>query len=535
MEAYEEHIKKCHEPVLSFECDIRTQEFQSGHELENQVKSEQCEKNDYKQLGDNELTKPTQKHSKRKNIECNQCIFQCQDANSFIAHLLEQHGNNSEMIQCPHCDYKSSDEGSLDFHIENNHVELALLGHISGNQDLLSKNFETFKDELTPMLNKFIDNHNMMKQELFIMRQNYFVTNDKLEKIESMIKNIMETSSCKTNEGSSSVLNAKIKPSVPQPKIQSPKPFNPISNEAKKEKVQDILFVGDSIAGNIHLPTIEAAVDADVKLVKAYSSIYENTNNAAHSAPRFPRKNFEDVITNEMSKSKHDVLIIQAGSVDITNLKTEAPNANDYLEYYKQKTIISSENIFQAAVNAESKYPELKKIVLMKQTPRYDSSTSNPPGLKPYLSQLFNDNLDKLFKSTQTMKIIIGNHNLDCHGGVFEARYRNCQTKKFDGIHLYGPSGVKAYTASVLNILSSAQLVVKTPPKYYDQYPHMKCPQAKYQAEQNYRRQTSTYRQPSNYVKPSTYRHEKSCEATQYSVPTKNKYSILADWVQGNY
>ena len=102
---------------------------------------------------------------------------------------------------------------------------------------------------------------------------------------------------------------------------------------------------------------------------------------------------------------------------------------------------------------------------------------------------------------------------------VFQARYRNNQTKRFDGVHLYGPSGMKAYTASVLNILNSAQLVVRTPPRYYDQFPHMRCPQARYQAVQ----------------KARSYRQEKSAHTTQYSVTTQNKYSALADWSQGNY
>ena len=153
----------------------------------------------------------------------------------------------------------------------------------------------------------------------------------------------------------------------------------------------------------------------------------------------------------------------------------------------------------------------------MKQTPRYDSGSSNPPGLKPYLSQLFNEHIDQLCNSTQNSKIIIGNHNLECHGGVFEARYRNSQSKKFDGVHLYGPSGMKAYTQSVLSILSSAQLVVKTPPRYYDQFPHAMCPQARYQAAQKAR----TDRQKTR--------------ATQYSVATQNRYSALADLGQGNY
>ena len=337
------------------------------------------------------------------------------------------------------------------------------------------------------------------------------------------MKNLVELLSIKASEEETCNENTKAKIRVPQPKRKNLINLNPIPHGVNaeerpltKKKAQNVLFVGDSIAGNSHLPTIENAVDADVKLVKAYSSIFENTHTAAHSAPKFPHKNFEDVITNEMNKSKYDTLIIQAGSVDITNLKTDAPNANEYLEYFKQKTLISAKNLFQTAVKAESKHSELEKIVLMKQTPRYDSNSSNPPGLKPYLSQLFNEHLDQLCNSAQNSKIMVGNHDLECHGGVFEARYRDNQSNRFDGVHLYGPSGMKAYTTSVLNILSSAQLVVKTPPRYYDQFPHMNCPQARYQGAQK----TRILRQEGR---------------AQYSVTTQNRYSTLGDWVQGNY
>ena len=362
-----------------------------------------------------------------------------------------------------------------------------------------------------------------MKQELFMIRQNYADSNEKLRKMESMINNLQETLSKKTTESEEVYLNTKVEPKVPQPKIQKFESYHPINQGDKEEKVQNILFVGDSIAGNIHLPSIERAVNADVKLVKAYSSTYETTSNAAHRAPKFPDKNFGDVITQEMNNYT-DALIIQSGSVDITNLKTETPDANAYLEYFKQKTIISSENIFQAALNAEARYPKLKKIIILKQVPRYDSSSSSPPGLKPYLSNLFNENIDKLCKSTQSSKIIIGNHNLECHGGVFQARYRNTLANRFDGVHLYGPSGMKAYTASVLNILSSAKLVVRTPPKYYDQFPHARCPQAKYQATQ-----TRRYRQEKSTLNTQYSRY------SQYSVSTQNKFDGLADWSQGNY
>ena len=53
-------------------------------------------------------------------------------------------------------------------------------------------------------------------------------------------------------------------------------------------------------------------------------------------------------------------------------------------------------------------------------------------------------------------KLVIGIHTLECFGATKEARYRDIINKKFDGVHLYGPSGMKAYTISVLNILNIA-------------------------------------------------------------------------------
>ena len=160
----------------------------------------------------------------------------------------------------------------------------------------------------------------------------------------------------------------------------------------------------------------------------------------------------------------------------------------------------------------------------MKQIPRYDTYASNPPGLKPFLSKLFNETLDELLSSNQHKnRIYIGNHNLECSGGVFEARYRNTQAKKFDGIHMYGPSGMKAYTASVLSILSSAQLVKNTPPRYYDQFVHSRCEQARYQARQVYgvrRMQTRPNNKSNNF---------------KYSIPTNNMFSLLQNINQGNY
>ena len=88
---------------------------------------------------------------------------------------------------------------------------------------------------------------------------------------------------------------------------------------------------------------------------------------------------------------------------------------------------------------------------------------------------------------------------------------------------MVGPSGMKAYTASVLDILSSAQLVISMPPKYYDQFEHMTCPQARYQARQ------SQYQNRQNIKVQTDNKYE-------YSVPTFNKFArLVVQGYQGNY
>ena len=168
------------------------------------------------------------------------------------------------------------------------------------------------------------------------------------------------------------------------------------SVKQSEDRIDQILIVGDSISGNLHVKTAEIATKAKIRTVKAYSSIYENVEDGGKHAPRFPRKNFNDVIMNELNKDKPDAMIVQSGSVDITNLKTENCN-DDNIEYFKHQAIASANNLFTAVTNAAANHPQLKKIIILKQMPSYDFLTSNPPGLKHCLSQLFNETLDQLY------------------------------------------------------------------------------------------------------------------------------------------
>ena len=140
----------------------------------------------------------------KEDTNCKQCNVKGNDIKAFVTHIINAHGNNSEVIHCPHCDYKSIDMETMKDHIETVHLELSLLGHITGNQDTLNKNFDKFKTELTTALNAIIEGHNAMKQELFIMRQKKADSDEKLDRVMRKLTDLVSTQITISNQSASS-------------------------------------------------------------------------------------------------------------------------------------------------------------------------------------------------------------------------------------------------------------------------------------------------------------------------------------------
>ena len=205
-----------------------------------------------------------------------------------------------------------------------------------------------------------------------------------------------------------------------------------------------------------------------------------------------PQRSYRKVAHEALEKDSSDILILQAGAADITTFKTSSHDAKQNMEYFKQQTVIAAQNLFSVATNSLDKYSELKKVVILKQVPRYESNTVDPFRIRASMAQLFNDTLIELRAcSVYKEEIFIGNHDLDCSGGIREARYKS--KHRFDGVHLFGSSGIKAYTESVLMVLREAGVTKKSPHPYFHRY-HL-----------------------------SNTRHE-----NVYSIPTQNRYSALS-------
>ena len=201
------------------------------------------------------------------------------------------------------------------------------------------------------------------------------------------------------------------------------------------------------------------ATKTKIKTAKAYSAIYDTVSNVAKKAAKIPDANFSQVIPTKLETEEFENLIIQAGSVDITNLRTNV-EPSKHAEYFKQETVQSAKNLFKSCENAASSNPNLKRVILMKQTPRYDPLNVDPSALKPVLSNLFNNTLVQCWMSSdQKDRIHVGTHDIECTGSIREARYRETKTGRLDGLHLFGSSGQKTYTNSVLNILKTVGMV----------------------------------------------------------------------------
>ena len=163
-----------------------------------------------------------------------------------------------------------------------------------------------------------------------------------------------------------------------------------------------MVWVGDSIAHHIDFDDIEKAVKTKIKKKKAYGSVKA-------SGQKFPDSNFTEVVPRELRGQQSDILVMQASSVDLTNIPAGASK-----EYSEQVALVSSQNMVTVAKNALAYNPSIKQVLLLQTTPRYDD--------KHELNQFAQKKLEEAKNGAADDRIIIGKHSLACSGGLRVSR-----------------------------------------------------------------------------------------------------------------
>ena len=174
---------------------------------------------------------------------------------------------------------------------------------------------------------------------------------------------------------------------------------------------------------------------------------------------RYPNKNFLEVIDKELSNGSFDTLLIGGGSVDISNLDvTTEPEKN--IQALSEKVITSAHKMFGIAEAVLCKFPSVRKVIIMKRTPRYDSIDKDPLSLKPQLSSLADSVSFSLWcDSTFKNKIVIGGQDIPNGDTEHNEVFGNPNDKTYDGVHMRGPAGKSFLTRSIQKVLKKAQLI----------------------------------------------------------------------------
>ena len=199
------------------------------------------------------------------------------------------------------------------------------------------------------------------------------------------------------------------------------------------------MWVGDSIAHHVNFEDIEKATKSKIRRKKAYGSVKA-------SGQKFPESNFTDVVPRELCDQSADILVLQASSVDLTNLPADAPK-----EFCEQQALISSQNMVTVAKNALASNPNIKNVLLFETTPRYDN--------KHEINVFAQKKLHEAIDEANNDRIHIGKHSLACADGLRISRYGVKGKPRVDGVHLRGSSGKVSYTRSVARVLADLGLM----------------------------------------------------------------------------
>lgn len=303
-------------------------------------------------------------------------------------------------------------------------LKMEIGNEVKGLKQAIKKDLETSNDQAVVKVNKILVD---IKEDV----------HNKLKNLPDMLKvNDKQNNSGRVNHDSSK---------------QTPPSMSNKFNENDKDNIKNVLYVADSIGQNIDFQFIGKKIDSFRSEV-AYSATYD-------IKAKYPTSNFTDVVKNSLNKEPADALIIQGGSVDITNLDTQT-DPFGRLELMKQTIRTSSQNIFKIAENALTEYPQLQKVIIMERIERFDLENSDPFRIKSQLSKLGNQEYQSLLNESKFKdKIIVQKNDLNFPGSTREKRFGSPQNIKFDGIHTTTSQGKSDLTQNLLNTLSQASIL----------------------------------------------------------------------------
>ena len=341
---------------------------------------------------------------------------------------------------------------------------------------------------------------------------------------------------------------------------------------SKQKSKHRVTWVGTSISKVLDREKFEKDVKVDLTVEKAYCIKEEG---------RFKKLNFAAIVPEIVNKGEVDTLVLQTGSIEITNVdvnKAMMDASKDLSEYKREwysKAEEDSVNLFNIAEGAIARDPNLN-VVIVKRLSRFDRTSSDISGIKTQLSKFANHVYDQLWLkrgSPDRIHIIELALGCDKYPHLRNIVYGKHNNPKYDGIHLTGDAAGRHFTyraiQAIYPIISqpfqythrptfssvnsptriSNNKVQRMPAERHDQdnY-HRDCPQTRYQTQSTSGRRggNKSSRSYSDVLTNRDHRYKDGNRAgcgkkkpelkqSRYEVPTHNRFAGLSDMYQGNY
>ena len=375
--------------------------------------------------------------SMREEIKCDQCDFVGEDIPSFIKHIRS--GHTEKTIGCQYCNHLVESRDELMDHMYEHHAEIVMIHTTAKQVNDMSEKFETFGG----LFNQIFETLNVMKQEIFIMRNNQVenssaknitrnerppqravidLLKSKPEKEERLDHEISkDNEDVKERETYSSKVKKNLDNKDVKVKDTSASKVKENSNveNVKNEEscIKNILMVADSHSYNLDRNVFKDQTNTDIDLAIAFT--VDEDEDAKYS-----NKNFLKVVPERLKKKEYDTLIMQAGSNEISNINVKSPPLN--ITLWERKVEESRRKVFKLAQKSLKNNPSLKKVLILKSLPRFDPSTVDPSSIKSKLNNFGNAVYDSMWlKSGCPKNIQIVDQQLDCQGPLREKRFGN--------------------------------------------------------------------------------------------------------------
>ena len=580
----EEKSFKCGICGVTFESENECQKHMTDHTNHKSIACESCElvTEDVDMLKVHRQIKHMSskvdlRAEDQRVISCDQCGYKCKYNIQLKKHLTNTH--QTKKHYCKTCDYSTDFIASTWEHTLNAHPEqgdefspkdkenliLKIVAEqtTSMSDDLLTlkkdskdafteitlacenmKKVQKINDDkcisLGNLIAKLVNKVSRMEKALSSYQKKAKHVRKKSDPVKNIksepVKNI-KTEPVKNVKNESKDKEAKKSPVIPPsvPKIYPENlPSNPEHSKLTRKtpflNQAKTLFVGDSVGHTGNLRIVERASGCRIRSTRAYSS-HHDVN------ARWPDKNFRKVVRENLTNpgsEDYEVLVMSAPTVDISNLDTNM-TSNNSTESLEQKVIESSKNMFNIATEALSNNKSLRKVVIIEHPPRFDDN------IKSKLADLANNTTNQLWAiSPLKDKIFIGRHSLVSPGtgSTHLARYKDYTTGRYDGVHLYGKTGVKDYTDSMKSIMVMALMpnILNTETVRDNSLgaaDHTTCEQAVYQQWRMSQRRRQ-HRQGSSTAQQrygTQYSHHTRVGQSEWAIPVANRF---APFYQGN-